>query len=328
MSDPHGAAISEATTNHAYDASEVALSSYNPTLLGHLRQPVPRDLPSHLDPGVFTFQDAFEDLLTVSQGIQMPDINSRYQQSRLLRQMYPNGEPTWLWLRRLQSQGLISQPQRPRTMISRDFNWIEFKRALEEGTEIFWGGITDGVDDVENREAVGKVGAVFRELHNKFPRDADISASQSRDIVNRQDEAENPDELFSAIKSTYSDGQRQWDGFKKALNEDLQRRIEALERQVECRSSDSKPATISDNGINLNKNEKETRSEYVDVFGYKHTKIKRKIYDGNDNEIGSSTSVIVKPVEKSDQAIMEDGHEKANDSGSALRRSKHNGWFW
>ncbi|KAJ2982818.1 hypothetical protein NQ176_g1132 [Zarea fungicola] len=328
MSDPHGATISEETTNLAYDASEVAFSSYNPALLGHLRQPVPRDLPSNLDPGVFTFQDAFEDLLIVSRGSQMLDINSRYQQSRLLRQMYPNGEPTWLWLRRLQSQGLISQLQRPRTTISRDSNWIEFKRALEEGTEIFWGGIRDGVDDDKNREAVTKVGTVFRELHNKISRDADNSASESRDIVNKQDEAENSDDLFSAIKSNYSDGPGQWDGFKKALNETVQRRIEALERQVERQFSDSKPATISDNGINLNKNEKETRSEYVDVFGYKHTTIKRKIYDEIGNEVGSSTSIIVKPAEESDQTITEDGNKKTNDPGSALKSSKHNGWFW
>ncbi|KAJ3471988.1 hypothetical protein NLG97_g11385 [Lecanicillium saksenae] len=42
---------------------------YDPEALtaSKLRQPVPRDLPPHLDASVFTFKDAFEDLLATSQ---------------------------------------------------------------------------------------------------------------------------------------------------------------------------------------------------------------------------------------------------------------------
>ncbi|KAG5929374.1 hypothetical protein E4U42_006114 [Claviceps africana] len=87
--------------------SVITSTSYSPMALGHLPRPVPNDLPPGLDPKVFTFQDAFEDLIVASRGQKLPDIRTRHQQRQLLWNMFPTGEPAWFWLRRLESQGLV-----------------------------------------------------------------------------------------------------------------------------------------------------------------------------------------------------------------------------
>lgn len=305
----------------AVNVAEIALSSYNPTTLGHLRQPVPSDLPSHLDASVLTFQDAFEDLLAVSNGRPLPDINWRYQQSQLLRQMYPHGEPTWLWIRRLESQGLIRRPRKSLILSSAEPAWAEFQRDLEEGVEDFWRGIKDGVKDPKNKEAIDEVGKAFRELRDQFAGPADsTSPSKSQQMGQKKDQPDDFDELFSAIKSAYADGQGAWDAFKKTVNEDVPRHMEKFERRMEEKFKEYK---LPLNGPDLKENEKEEKSEYVDIFGYKHTTVKRKTYDENGKEVGSSTIITIRRDEKDTPTSIEnnDGRPNADDKPKK-------GWFW
>lgn len=80
--------------------------TYSPLSLRSLPQPVPKDLPEGAE-SLFTFEDAFEDLLTVSQGQPLPNIYEKLGQRKLLKQVFPAGEPSHCWLRRLESQGLL-----------------------------------------------------------------------------------------------------------------------------------------------------------------------------------------------------------------------------
>lgn len=300
----------------ALSVGEVALSSYSPSALTHLRQPVPSDLPPHLDAGVFTFHDAFEDLLAVSQGRPLSDIDSRYQQSRMLRQMYPNGEPTWLWISRLQSQGLIGTPHGSSILRASQAGWDELQRGLEEGADALWRSLRD---DPKNREAAAQVGQVFRELREQFGGSGETS-SGSLESKNKNGEPDDFDELYSAIKSAYANGQGAWDTFKKTMNEDVPRRMDEFERQMEEKFKE-KPSPYSTEKT-ANKNEKETKSEWVDVFGYKHTTIKRKTYDENGREIDSSTFITVAPVEKEPSDAIE------NSDNNKTSDKKKTGWFW
>lgn len=110
----------------------IAHSSYSPLALRDIPQPKPNDAPSDLDTSIFTFEDAFEDLLAVSQGQPLPDIRSRYEQRKLLRSMFPTGEPAYFWLRRLRSQGLLEESTPTRLMKSiTEKNWDRFHQELD-----------------------------------------------------------------------------------------------------------------------------------------------------------------------------------------------------
>ncbi|TQV92328.1 hypothetical protein V2A60_007017 [Cordyceps javanica] len=314
MSDPRTKGNIPSPEDLALSVGEVALSCYCPSALTHLPQPVPSDLPPDLDPRIFTFQDAFEDLLAVSQGKSLPTIDSRYHQSRMLRQMYPQGEPTWLWIGRLQSQGLIRPPRESYIVRASREGWEDLQKDLEESAREFWRELRE---NPKSREAVRETGKLFRELHDQFS-----GSSNSLESRNRDQGPENFDDLFSAIQSAYADGRSAWDAFRKTLNEELPRRMGESERQMEGNNKDSSPSTSTGN-TRPNPNEKETRSEWVDAFGYKHTTIKRMTYDENGQEIGSSTSITIRPAKHEKPEAVDNG------KGSIEADSKTNGgWFW
>lgn len=108
--------LAQPDPQHVWDLSRSLFSHlsssflpYSPSTLRDLPRPKPSDLPSHLDSSIFTFEDAFEDLLAVSRGESLPDIRFKYDQRILLDKMFPRGEPAVFWMQRLSSQGLIQQ---------------------------------------------------------------------------------------------------------------------------------------------------------------------------------------------------------------------------
>ncbi|KAM3507210.1 hypothetical protein MY11210_007246 [Beauveria gryllotalpidicola] len=306
------------TEGLALNEGAAFLSSYSPAKLTHLRQPVPSDLPPHLDSGIFTFQDALEDLLAVSQGNPLPDIHSRYQQSRMLRQMYPHGEPTWLWIKRLESQGLIRPARGSYIARASQVGFDELQRCLEEDTEELWRSIRD---DPRNQEAVAQVGKVFREVRDQFSGHNGYSSQWGDSKNTTKTEPDHFDDLYLAINSAFADGRSAWDALQRTINKDVPRRMDELERQMgEC-FKENKPSAPTENPAN--DNEKETRSEWVDAFGYKHTTIKRKLYDENGKEIGSSTSVTIKSAENDDSNVIENSDGNTDVAGKRKR-----GWFW
>ncbi|KAK6210240.1 hypothetical protein QIS74_11824 [Colletotrichum tabaci] len=81
-------------------------SPYSPLRLHDLPQPTPKDLPKGADPTLFGFEDAFEDLLMVSSGQDLPEINERVRFRKECRESFPHGLPPILWLHQLTRQGL------------------------------------------------------------------------------------------------------------------------------------------------------------------------------------------------------------------------------
>ena len=116
---------------------------YSPSSLADLPQPIPNDVPAHLDKTVFTFEDAFEDLLSVAQGHRLPDIEHKYKQRQLLRQMFPDREPGWFFLKRLEASGLlhVSSPPSlaPEQLPRPDASWESLHHQLEERADEVWG---------------------------------------------------------------------------------------------------------------------------------------------------------------------------------------------
>ncbi|KAJ3533757.1 hypothetical protein NM208_g7843 [Fusarium decemcellulare] len=197
--------------------ASVALSSYSPLALRDMPQPRPSDVPSNLDASIFTFEDAFEDLLAVSHGQELPDITTRYEQRKLLRSMFPSGEPAWFWLRRLNSQGLLEDSGPGQLMKSAaNYNWDQLHRELDRRAAAVWRAAMgeqdreEGFGDFSRRERK----AEDDDFHGHNPLLED--SEQNRRPRRKPDHF---DDLFSSIQSSFSSAQSTWDSFVKSINE-------------------------------------------------------------------------------------------------------------
>lgn len=306
MSDPRKDLALSTPDDAAATALDVALStSYDPMLLNELPQPVPKDRAPHMEPDVFHFQDAFDDLLLAAQGRPLMDITERYQQSKLLRIVYPYGESNFKWLQRLEYQGVI--PARP-NILSPGPGLGQLPAALRT-----FGGELNGVVSKSLGEAMA--------LYNRATGDNNDGSreSVSRRASGEPDGKKEPDhfdDLFSELKSTFAESQGAWEAFKKTLNDDSSRRVGQFGDQKENEPRNQELSKSSERQIN--KNEKETTSEYVDRWGYRHTKVTRTQYDDSGNQTGSSTSITIAP----------DAGQDISNTSNPNSKSKGGGWFW
>ncbi|KAG6034097.1 hypothetical protein E4U40_004339 [Claviceps sp. LM458 group G5] len=260
--------------------SVISSGSYSPTALGHLRRPVPNDLPPELDAKVFTFQDAFEDLLVATKGQDLPDIRSRHQQRQLLWNMFPTGEPTWFWLRRLESQGLV-RPVDPFAFITmHNPMWSTvFEEEPHTKTVDLWGsGQTDdnsgyGTTNIGLFERMKR--ALAEMERGIFGNSSGTGDAQHRGLANL-------DELFSEVSSRFRDSQSSWDAFFKSVfhteNSDLR---------------DKSQGPLTHRG---KQEVVTTEKEHVDRFGYLHKTVTRKMLDAEGKEVGVETYVTVRPA--------------------------------
>ncbi|KAF4963984.1 hypothetical protein FSARC_8053 [Fusarium sarcochroum] len=319
-----------------HSMASVVYSSHSPLALRDMPQPRPNDAPYNLDASIFTFEDAFEDLLAVSQGQPLPDINSRYEQRRLLRSMFPTGgEPGWFWLRRLRSQGLLEESEPAKLMKSAaNYNWDQLHQELDRRAHAVWRAALGGQerDDESNHH------------HHHHQRDEDKDEDEDEEEFNghnpllegppesleqrqrrreaetrefQKREAENFDELFSTVQSAFSEAQSSWDSFLKSITEDHSATLKREDKQLQKPASDEKQVV--------------TKDEYVDRFGYLHTKTLVKTLDEDGNEIGSHSHYTVRPAQKDHQSAQ-DGEQGKNEQGSVLKVDgsieTKTGWFW
>ncbi|OAQ83896.1 hypothetical protein VFPBJ_02663 [Purpureocillium lilacinum] len=307
--------------------SLISSASYSPSALRHLPQPVPNDLPPDLDSSVFTFEDAFEDLLAVSQSQPLPDITAKYDQRRLLRQMFPNGEPTWFWMRRLQSQGLVESPSRGRFFRALRPDWDGFHRELDRRAAEVWRGATGGSgdeddDDEDAGDLFHEIGRAFKQIERGFSdegRAVSQDTPEADDVSQRRDwrHPDTFDDLFSSISSSFAHGQKSWETFLKTIAD----QSAALEKRKDASLADGDTKQV------------ETRDEYVDRFGYLHSTVTRKTLDKDGNEIGRETYVTMRPAEKSapEQHQLDNYPKEELDhaEGAADENGKNkSGWFW
>lgn len=303
-------------------ASSLASPSYSPLALRHLPPPTPKDLPPGLDPYIFTFEDAFEDLLAVSRGQPLPDIAVRFGQRKMLRQMFPTGEPYWFWVRRLESQGLLRRCSSfgfPSIGLQPD--WASFHRELEAKTAQVWRAVASEVDGFY-REQLDQplLDGAFRSqdgLSRTWPssrNDEPVEVKAQSLEQPKRPAPETFDDLFSSFSSTLlTNSSRSWDSF-----------VRILTGSAPFADSDDSPlATSSISGSNSATRQTETRDDYVDRYGYLHSTVTRKILDADGREIGHESYTTMCPA---DQASPDShGNSQVNGDRPAQKQS---GWFW
>ncbi|EHK17719.1 uncharacterized protein TRIVIDRAFT_210445 [Trichoderma virens Gv29-8] len=325
----------------ALDTVSVASWAYSPANLRHLRQPVPSDLPSQYDSSVFTFEDAFEDLLTVSLGRPLPDIKSRYNQRQLLRQMFSNGEPTWFWLRRLESQGLLRRPTRDELYYQpRNFglfendaepefpksnwnDWSKFHEELDRKAAEVWGSAAAGEQsDSHGTSFFDEVRQTFKQLDDSF-HGRNKSQQEGHENHHQKRFPDHFDDLFSSLSSSFAEGHKTWDTFVKSITDS---------KPVSIDSSASPPSNSSEEKVYDNGNrEVVTRDEKVNSLGYLTTTVTKKTYDKNGNEIGVETHFTMRPADKT-QKNEAGGSNDTNvierEADDQQTKDKKSGWFW
>lgn len=297
--------------------SSIVFSSYSPLALRSLPQPVPNDAPPNVDPKAFTFEDAFEDLLAVSKGQPLPDITSRYEQRKLLRSMFPEGEPAWFWMRRLRSQGLLESPNRgPLLRLSNSPDWDTFHRELDRRAANVWRAATgESEDETDEGGIFSELGHVMKKidqgiLDSYFSHSKSLDNHDAEDGQQQRRDAENFDDFFSSIHSTFQSGQKSWDAFIKTITESQSARLQKPSTVV---NTDQTKQTVIDD-------------EYVDRFGYLHKTVTVKTFDEDGNEIGKETRISVRPANKQPEDRSED---QASSQHTAIgHEGEKSGWFW
>lgn len=279
--------------------ASVALSPYSPLALRSLPQPVPSDAPSNLDASIFTFEDAFEDLLAVSQGQPLPAIDVRYEQRKLLRSMFPEGEPAYFWLRRLKSQGLLDMPG-PSQLLAQvaDSNWDYFHRELDRRAANVWRAVA-GEDSRNSRDVLEDDDS----FHDSFRESA-----ESEHLRRRRNGPDHFDDFFSSIQSSFSNSQSSWDSFVKSMTDSPST---SLEKPQQDKS--------------LDKSQEVTKDEYVDRFGYLHSKVTVKTLDEDGNQIGSQTHYTVHPADKQSDEPKNGDKSGIHADGRVETKA---GWLW
>ncbi|KAF7555221.1 hypothetical protein G7046_g6597 [Stylonectria norvegica] len=303
---------------HDPSMSAVALSPYSPLALRSLPQPVPSDAPSYFkDSAIFTFEDAFEDLLAVSQGQPLPNITTRYEQKKLIRSMFPNGEPAWFWLRRLTSQGLLETPGPGHllSMATDPSNWEFLHRELDRRAADVWRAAPHMSEDPgEQARDVYQEMEPARKVEERFP--WWDSATERSDTDSRRHQRREPDhfdDFFSSIQSTFADGQKSWDTFMKSIIDDHPTSYEKPQHQPRL-----------DQEANSN-NEVVSKEEYVDRLGYLHSKVTVKTFDEDGNQIASKSHWSLRPAD-ADPGKPDDAGIDGKESGG--RQESKTGWFW
>ncbi|EWZ38401.1 uncharacterized protein FOBCDRAFT_38141 [Fusarium oxysporum Fo47] len=311
--------------------TSIAFSSYSPLALRDMPQPRPNDAPSDIDTSVFTFEDAFEDLLAESQGKELPDIKSRYEQRKLLRSMYPDGEPAYFWLHRLRSQGLLEDSGPAKLVKSlANNNWDQLHEELDRRAQEVWRAAFGEDEKNDTLRETKREHALSSEERNEERSCWERENSAEYEIEDLRAELHGHrnlrrvpndfDELFSAIQSSFASDRSPWDSFMKLITEDHPTAPSSSEdKQLQKPGSDEKQVV--------------TKDEYVDRFGYLHTKTLVKTLDGNGNEIGSHSHYTVRPAPKDNEHAQigdKDKDKDGQESGTKVdgTAKAKTGWLW
>lgn len=302
-------ALSPQEQNNLDLYSIISSSFYSPMTLRHLPQPVPNDLPPGLDAKLFTFQDAFEDLLVASKGEKLPDIRSRYEQRQLLSSMFPSGEPTWFWLRRIESQGLVRQPDDPFTYIRvHQPDWAAFHEELDKKAANAWKSVKKGykAEDDNASYFYEEMSRAMKDLERGMFGDSTCKDNtSSADLWSKHREGpDNFDELFSEISSAFKGSTSPWDTLLRIVTKDGNGDL-----GDETRS----PPTDRDKKDVLT-----TEKEHVDRFGYLHKTVTRKALDAEGKQVGLETYVTIRPADKH---INNDNKEESDQRSSSDKRN-------
>ncbi|CAM1510339.1 Fc.00g006740.m01.CDS01 [Cosmosporella sp. VM-42] len=304
----------------------VAVSSYSPLALRHLPQPIPNDLEPRMDSTVFTFEDAFEDLLIVSQGQPLPSIRDLYSQRVLLNNIFGShpagGEHPYFYLQRLRLRGLLQMP-RPGPWNPSPFSMEIFNQALDridpdlrghrlafrEGRHMIPVDFYQEMDLLIKEltrlvpfsdESLNRLAAEERWYHQKL-----LQEPQRRLPIHE-------DELFSTVESRFLERAKTWDVFSKYMREG---RSDEFERH-DAEGGPKKLRSEENQAVN--------KKEFVDSFGNLHSTVTAKIFDEDGNEIGRAVHTKIASVHEEPDRL-EPAEPVDNEEGQKPRKV---GWFW
>lgn len=317
-------------------------SQYSPILLAERmpRQPCPRDIHGDMDPHMFTYIDAFEDLLAEASGVPTMDLRSRYNMNKMLRNTWPFGEPAYSWARRLESQGLIKAflpdyrylPPRQSISEQRVEQAEENRAPVQE--DLWQGHSVDARTEEEQRPAEAGLFAEIEKVVKALNQVLDETTSTFCGPEKRQEgqsrEPRTEHDLYDAVQSAFNEGQRSLAAFFKSLADGIEPRPRpVVKSEVDAPGSE----TVEDeDGM---KTVRSTR-EYVDEYGNKHvsTEIRRTSKDGT--MVSTETHYSVRPasdIEPSSIKTTSPNHYESSDGEWRVKDEnrngeKHSGWFW
>lgn len=154
---------------------------------------------------------------------------------------------------------------------------------------------------------------------DKAPKSDNVAKAKGQD---KREGPNNFDEFYDSLKSTFSEGQRTWDTFRKFVTDNSGadgKPAEDGRQGMMARTRQSAPITAGGDDENRN-NQTETREEYVDRWGYLHSTVKRTTVDKDGNEIGTETHVNIRPASEEEKSRTELNNGPDGNDG--------NGWFW
>lgn len=327
----------------------VYYSPYSPLNLRHIPQPIPNDLPADVHPNTFTYEDAFEDLLSEAAGRPMMDLGRRSEARQLLQEMFPQGEPGFFWLRRLQSQGLLQNDyhaaldrprvewERPRTMeewverrrqeLVRDWEGTEDASSREAGHNPSWSDWLDRDITINFGDMARKADRAFKDLAhaiNEASQKDSPSAGAAEDMAPSQTSGKQPEtegDLFSVISSALADADKSLNTFFKSftgasVKTDFSTSFEKQEKYSSGEGDDIDPGRTV-----------KSTEEHIDRFGNLHTKTEIKRLNADGQEIGRETHYSIRPVPQNTED-SEAHNNEAEPVSKDVEGQKASGWFW
>ena len=322
-------------------------SQYSPIRLAERmpRQPRPSDIQSDMDPRLFTYVDAFEDLLAEAADVPPMDLRARYNMNKMLRNTWPFGESPVSWARRLESQGLVKAyfPSYhclpPLKTVNEAVNErrIEQPKAEQSAAAkdvLARGGIAQEPKESKEQPAedgfFGEIEKAVKLLNQVLDETTSITSriwepETTRDETSRESRTEN--DLYNAIQSAFNEGQRSLSTFFKSLADGIEpRRRSGVKSEADVQ-------TLEEEGEDGMKTVKSTK-EYVDEYGNKHvsTEVRRTNKEGT--VVSTETHYSVRPASEAERSSIKTppSHQEepkkeewvdSNETGD-----KKTGWFW
>ncbi|KAJ9134449.1 hypothetical protein NKR23_g10098 [Pleurostoma richardsiae] len=333
-------------------------SPYSPLNLQSLPQPVPQDVPEGVDPSSFTFEDAFEDLLAAASGQRMLDLRRRSEMRQLMQQMFPQGEPPFFWLRRLQSQGLLQNSgyltggfedyrdgwHRPLSMEE----WVDQRRRelrntwedAEEQTAADRNNLSNYWKEWLDRDFVFNPADIMRRadkaiksfgkaIEDIVPSESASSEKSAEGQKKAHDatptkEPETEDDLFSSISSAFAEADKSLGTFMKSISDGS--------FKSEVSSSVTKSEKFFGEGEDAREDPSKTvrsKEEHVDEFGNLHTKTEIRRLNSAGEEIGREVHYSIRPASKAQKGGEETGEQVSSATPiKGPEGGKSTGWFW
>lgn len=321
------------------------LSNYSPFACAmESRQPRPRDIEDDMDPNMFTFIDAFEDLLAESSGRQMPDLRTHYDRNKMLREMWTHGDnPSW-FVRRLEAQELNqaffphSRPSQLRVTeerATRDLsdNAASYKRGAQDVHQ------KEELLEAEETNFFGELDRVVKALNKvlddglatpPFGSERRPDGNPPRETT-RTREPHTENDLYDAVQSAFNEAQRSLGTFLKSFSEG--------KWGIETRPvSSTKSTTAPDSETYEDESSKtvKSREEFVDEYGNRHIRTEVKVTSKDGSHVSTETHYVVEPASEAGRPAIESSKneqpgtvtEEFHGKDEERQERKKVGWFW